>query len=751
MADISYLPEDEGIDIDSFVHVKGDVKLYEEVGLTSLGHHLAAKAPDGHLHFHAHSEFVGGLSTSDTQIIESYDYAIRAVYQPDNSATFVGTNLEFSFLSPSHVLSDNAYYQVGPGGAAEDVTVQIWLGTDDTGFLIFDQTYAAGLFVADTEIELHSAGYVEYDEGATYFLRYSSSGNFSLKANAALTMPWFAVDVSSVREDNLLQTKPWVDGDSWDDGDYFIDSRMIYVCNTTGVQTGTFAGNSDKWDLLGSSDGHSHVELDGDFTEIFNSAGMLKIQPDAQGDVELFGDTDVDNSDNGKMLYIHRRAPEGNNYMRMYITSSKAGMFHSNSDMTFQGQVSFTIRSVTGNIVLQMGDTAGSKEVRFRDKDATTVATMDSNGNFDCDGDATVGSLTSIGNVDVLNSLTVGNDVIVTDDVLIYGDVSARIVEVRSAVVFQDKSTQEEAVERHFSQGHTHTAIYNNDWYDADAESMSERDIHFSPDGLMMYVIGLADSGVGDCSIWEYELTVPWDLSTVGTPTIKNIDTYGNNQVGLFISIDGRRLWTVCTANDTVIEYAMNPWNISALTWVQAKDISGQDSSPSAVFWSANGNRLFVAGDNDNDIVAFSVANEWDISGISWFENFGTDINAPTGLYFSSDGRRMYVMDGSAEDDIHEFHLSLPWRIATARLVNLFDVSSENNSPQGIFLTPDNSKIFMVGTGTPDGVYRYDLGLEAKGTVIASAFKATNLPTSDPVDAGAFWNDSGTIKISSGS
>jgi hypothetical protein len=111
----------------------------------------------------------------------------------------------------------------------------------------------------------------------------------------------------------------------------------------------------------------------------------------------------------------------------------------------------------------------------------------------------------------------------------------------------------------------------------------------------------------------------------------------------------------------------------------------------------------------------------------------------------------MYVMDGSAEDDIHEFHLSLPWRIATARLVNLFDVSSENNSPQGIFLTPDNSKIFMVGTGTPDGVYRYDLGLEAKGTVIASAFKATNLPTSDPVDAGAFWNDSGTIKISSGS
>jgi hypothetical protein len=314
----------------------------------------------------------------------------------------------------------------------------------------------------------------------------------------------------------------------------------------------------------------------------------------------------------------------------------------------------------------------------------------------------------------------VGNDIIVTDDIFAYGDIAGRNIITERSLVFQDKSTQEEASERHFSQGHTHTAIYNGDWYDASSESMAERDMYFSSDGLEMYIIGLADSGVGDCSIWQYSLTVPWNLSTVGSPTIKSVEAYGGNQVGMFISPNGRRLWTVCTSNDTVIEYSMSPWNISGLTWVQAKDISGQDSSPSAIFWSANGDRLFIAGDSDNDIVAFSVTDEWDISGISWFEDFGTDINAPSGLHFSSDGRRMYVMDGSAEDDIHEFHLDLPWRIGTARLVNLFNVSSENTSPQGIFLTPDNSKIFMVGTGTPDGVYAYDLGLEANGAIISN-------------------------------
>jgi hypothetical protein len=110
----------------------------------------------------------------------------------------------------------------------------------------------------------------------------------------------------------------------------------------------------------------------------------------------------------------------------------------------------------------------------------------------------------------------------------------------------------------------------------------------------------------------------------------------------------------------------------------------------------------------------------------------------------------MYVMDGSAEDDVHEFHLSSPWMIGTAKLANLFNVSAENSSPQGIFITPDNSKIFMVGTGTPDGVYSYDLGSEVKGNIIGGTFKAENMPTLDPTDAGALWNDGGTVKISAG-
>ena len=537
--------------------------------------------------------------------------------------------------------------------------------------------------------------------------------------------------------------------------------------------------------------------------EIYNSAGDLQIQSNPnQGDVDIFGGTDVANNENGGILYIRRQAPEFNRYLRFYISQNGTAYMHASGVLTLQAQQPFIINSVTDYITFKLGDNAGDKKVYFKDSDGNTIAYIDSNGNLNCaeietsnginvganviadkfylndsgtdylgwtsgdgvfefagglmvggtlfandlngdnitiataditnyvetpivrnsDGDTVTiqDNLDVTLDVDITNSLYVGNDIIVTDDVFVYGDVSARNHEVRGAMFFDDGATQEEAGERHFSQGHTHTAIYSGNWYDASAENISERDIHFSPDGLMMYIIGLADDGTGDCSIWEYALTIPWDLSTVGSPVIESIETYGGNQVGLFISRNGRRFWTVCTANDTVIEYSMNPWNISTLSWVQAKDISLQDSSPSAIFWSSSGDRLFVAGDSDNDIVAFSVVSEFDIGGMSWFQDFGTDIDAPTGLQFSSDGRRMYVMDGSAEDDIHEFHIYSPWMIETARLVNLYDVSSQNTSPQGIFLTADNSKIFMVGTSTPDGVYGYDLGSEVGGAIISN-------------------------------
>lgn len=220
------------------------------VGIAGVGHHLVTESADGHLHFHAHSEYDEETCITDAQIVNVYQFTERLVYQPDESGSWTGTNYEFISPAPEHTIVSKGYLKTDTTAATKPVRIQTWTGTDDTGDLIFNQWYPASNFPASSEIDIEYAGALEFVTGNNYFTRYSSEADFSMKMNAAGTFPWVAADLGMVREENLLQTKGWVSEDTWTEKDYFIDGRKIYVCNVTGVQTGTWEDNSDKWDIL---------------------------------------------------------------------------------------------------------------------------------------------------------------------------------------------------------------------------------------------------------------------------------------------------------------------------------------------------------------------------------------------------------------------------------------------------------------------------------------------------------------------
>ncbi len=223
------------------------------VGLAGIGHHLATESPDGHYHFHAHSEYDGETSITDAQILNIYQYTERLVYQPDESGNWTGTIYEFISPAPAHTLVTKGYLKTHTTAASEPVHIQTWVGTDDTGAKIFDQWYPASNFPALSEIDIEYSGGLEFETGNNYFTRYSSEENFSMKMNASNTFPWVAADMGMVREDNLLQTTPYVDGDTFTEGQYLIYNRKIYICNTTGVQTGTFLDNFEKWNIISTN------------------------------------------------------------------------------------------------------------------------------------------------------------------------------------------------------------------------------------------------------------------------------------------------------------------------------------------------------------------------------------------------------------------------------------------------------------------------------------------------------------------
>ena len=257
--------------------------LGEETGISAVGHHIAEISGEGHLHFFAHNEFDGGTSISDAQVVYAYSYGARTVIQSDNTGTWTGTTLEYGSNPSSHALIGTSYNQTDTTAATEPVRVCVWHGTDDTGDLVFDQTYPASLFAASSEIQREQHGYVEFDAGDDYFTRYSSDANFSLKMDVTNATPWLAANMSLIREDNLLQTKPWVDGDSWTAGDYYIEDRKFYVCNTTGAQSGTFASNSALWnelsyhapDRIVSADGLSYAIMSNGNFDVTRSGNLV--------------------------------------------------------------------------------------------------------------------------------------------------------------------------------------------------------------------------------------------------------------------------------------------------------------------------------------------------------------------------------------------------------------------------------------------------------------------------------------------
>lgn len=228
----------------------------KNVAIAGLGHHLATEAADGHLHFHAHSEFDGELSTSDVQVLTAYSFTEHMAVVPDESGEWSGTTYNYNYPSTDHRMFKNVYFKTGATAATAPVRFRVWEGADDTATLIFNQYYPSSEFPANTEVKIAAAGYLEFDTGQNYYIRVSSSETFSLKTTVDLLYPYTYGDISLVREDNLLQTAPWIDGDTWTEGDYFIDSRKLYICNTTGVQTGSFASNASLWNEIGSSADH---------------------------------------------------------------------------------------------------------------------------------------------------------------------------------------------------------------------------------------------------------------------------------------------------------------------------------------------------------------------------------------------------------------------------------------------------------------------------------------------------------------
>ena len=237
----------------SFMTGSASVWIGEEVAISAVGHHLASE--DSHSGFgimpHSHFDNDTMLTDEDTHVAFSYAADPALVFQGDDSAEWTGKTHSFTMVSPDNILVKSLTYKTGATAATSNIMIRYYEGTDATGPKIFEQEYPAHLFVANSAVTCVYSGILEFDKGSQYYVTYTSTNDFSLKMEPTLTYPWMTGNTGYVRADSLYQTREYVSDYEWTaDTDWLIQGRKIYVCNTTGIQTGTFAENVSKWDLL---------------------------------------------------------------------------------------------------------------------------------------------------------------------------------------------------------------------------------------------------------------------------------------------------------------------------------------------------------------------------------------------------------------------------------------------------------------------------------------------------------------------
>ncbi len=90
----------------------------------------------------------------------------------------------------------------------------------------------------------------------------------------------------------------------------------------------------------------------------------------------------------------------------------------------------------------------------------------------------------------------------------------------------------------------------------------------------------------------------------------------------------------------------------AAATFVDRFDVSGQDTTPRGLTFNNDGTKMFVVGNDGNDINVYTLSIGFDLTSTVTFNDIngdgtGFDISgqdtAPQGIVFNNDGTKMFV------------------------------------------------------------------------------------------------------------
>ena len=247
------------------------------------------------------------------------------------------------------------------------------------------------------------------------------------------------------------------------------------------------------------------------------------------------------------------------------------------------------------------------------------------------------------------------------------------------------------------------------DYLDISSVQNNPQGITFKPDGTEMYIIG----GQNDRA-HQYTLSTPWDITSGGAPAQQNLGSNSAFPTDITFKPDGTKMYVTDGNGDDIDEYDLSTaWDITTASYLQNFSVASQDDGPQAVQFKPDGTKMFVAGQNTDSIYEYALSTAWDISTASLTTSFSvtSQETVPKALAITESGLKFYVL-GTSNDQLHEYAMSTAWDLSTASFTKTTEkikaIQLYEQAPQGMFLKPDQTKLWVSGNNR-DGVNAFSI------------------------------------------
>lgn len=208
-----------------------------------------------------------------------------------------------------------------------------------------------------------------------------------------------------------------------------------------------------------------------------------------------------------------------------------------------------------------------------------------------------------------------------------------------------------------------------------------------------------------------------WSVSVSNITSDNTTKSTANEETlpsGVAINDDGSKIFIVGDNRNNIYQYNLfTPYDVSSATGTPAfYSVGNETGNPQDLVFNNNGTRMFVIGDNSTQgpsVFQYNLTSPYDIQSGVTYSNVSKVISStdllPTCLTFNNNGTKMYVA-GVQNLRIDEYLLSQSFNINTAALSgNSYQLDI---SPTSISFDSNGRKMYVLERGS-DSIFQYTL------------------------------------------